>query len=40
METLKEIDFPPSLTLMLREFPEKDAVTEEGFGGSVPSSYL
>ena len=38
METEKEIDLPPSETLMVKVLPEKEAVTDEGFGGRVPSS--
>ena len=40
IEAVKEIDFPPSLTLMVKVEPEKEPVTEDGFGGRVPSSYF
>ena len=36
--TLNEIDFPPSEAVIERDVPENEAVTEEGFGGKVPSS--
>jgi hypothetical protein len=38
--TEKEIDLPLSETVMLRVLPEYDAVTLDGLGGRVPSSYL
>ena len=40
MATEKEMDLPPSETLMVRVLPEKEPVTDEGFGGRVPSSIL
>jgi hypothetical protein len=39
MDTLKEIDFPPSEQLISSLLDEKVAVTLEGFGGKAPSSY-
>jgi hypothetical protein len=40
MVTENWMDLPPSDTVMLNVLPEKLAVTEDGLGGSVPSSYL
>lgn len=40
MVTENEMVFPFSETVMLSVLPEKLAVTDDGFGGSVPSSYL
>jgi len=39
IETEKEIDFPPSVAVMEREFPEKVALKPLGLGGRVPSSW-
>jgi len=36
--TEKEIDFPESAQLIVKVLPEREAVTEEGLGGIVPSS--
>lgn len=36
----KEIDFPPSVTVMVRVVPEKEAVTDCGVPGIVPSSSI
>ena len=38
IETEKEIDFPPSLALIVRLLEAKDVVTLDGLGGRVPSS--
>jgi len=40
MVTEKEMDLPFSEAVMLRVLPEKLAVTDDGLGGSVPSSYF
>jgi hypothetical protein len=40
MLTEKEMVLPPSDTVMLRLLPEKLAVTDDGLGGRVPSSYF
>lgn len=36
MVTENEMDLPASETLIVRRFPEKEPVTDEGFGGKVP----
>ena len=37
---VKEIDFPLSETLTVSVFPEIDPVTDDGFGGLTPSSFV
>ena len=39
MDTEKEIDLPASETLIVNEVPDNEAVTEDGLGGLVPSSF-
>ena len=39
METEKEMDFPPSETLIVNVFPERDPVTDDGLGGLSPNSF-
>lgn len=34
------MDLPPSETLMVKVFPDREPVTDEGFGGLIPSSFL
>lgn len=38
IDAVNEIDLPPSAQLMVSLFDANDAVTDDGFGGRVPSS--
>jgi hypothetical protein len=39
IDTEKEIDFPPSMHVMVNVLDEKDAIADAGLDGITPSSY-